>query len=912
MTNSIYRNARKFLTFLAAPLAFAFVLASCDFSGEPEKIYGSISMRLPDVSSISRSVTSGGTLGSGGSEIQYFKVAVRNLTQKIELVHVVLPGATLTIDTLTPGFWDVAVFGMGSDSQNPVFYGNSRNISVLAGLTSYATVALNRAVSAKFNVSFSESPQSVPVAGRANVQKVYVTYKGEELVKSGSVFFNYSDSASQNVKQPAETDKMTIPVDDFLEPGYSYSAKVWLFGSDDYNGFRTYWSGTISGNINTDGTLGGDLKLLDAYLTQASMNAGVDNNYIKMENDLSSQLNNINSPYEFYVGSQAISYDQLKIFPAVADACGEVPVLVEYEDKAWCDIFTFKHIVVIPTVTIPDQFPIGIEKAFTEILSPAVPKEWPVCNCPASYDEYGYVKYSIQATPDKDDWKAIEYAAPTGPTPPSTSINHYYTPSGAPTHAQAVNTDTDTCRWTKTIENKTYGYFEDGSPDHNDLNGYFTVTGVAWTVSPAAIEVEKGGSFTLTLTNAAATAEDLASVTSSPNITLNAGGSFVESYTPTVSGSSLVLTAADFAKWNPASKNVNIFIGSAHAGTITVTTTPASGGSSPSVPPDFVFVEGCTINGAYGDGTGNNQSQVFITGRTLDIPNMYVCSHEVTQKEYSEYMTWWGIAESNSNKPTSDYGIGNDLPAYYMLWYEAICYCNAKSVAEGREPVYYMTTDGEYPDGYTGSYVEGTGRKSYNIEEWKYHSGSDYSIYIKTYNGKYYSNTNDNVADFNYENRGIHMDPDRNGYRLLTEAEWEYCARGGKEGYLGAKNGTKAQTKYSGSNSLGAVAWYADNSKDPTDNRNKCQTIMQLAPNDLGLYDMTGNVEEFCFDWLYNITASTPSTGEQYDYSSGYSKVARGGYFNNSDSYVKPVYGRSSYSCYRGYEVGFRVCFNAQ
>ena len=97
-------------------------------------------------------------------------------------------------------------------------------------------------------------------------------------------------------------------------------------------------------------------------------------------------------------------------------------------------------------------------------------------------------------------------------------------------------------------------------------------------------------------------------------------------------------------------------------------------------------------------------------------------------------------------------------------------------------------------------------------------------------------------------------------FRLPTEAEWEYAARGGNK-----SNGYK----YSGSNNIGNVAWYGDNSGSKT------HPVGTKSPNELGIYDMNGNVQEWCKDWYgsYSSGSQTNPTGP----STGSHRVSRGG-----------------------------------
>lgn len=126
-------------------------------------------------------------------------------------------------------------------------------------------------------------------------------------------------------------------------------------------------------------------------------------------------------------------------------------------------------------------------------------------------------------------------------------------------------------------------------------------------------------------------------------------------------------------------------------------------------------------------------------------------------------------------------------------------------------------------------------------------------------------------------------------FRLPTEAEWEYAARGGKKslGY-----------KYSGSNTLGNVAWYDDNSGSST------HDVKTKQANELGLYDMSGNVWEWCSDWYgsYDSSSQTNPKGS----ASGSNRVRRGGSWGNIWWFCR-VSNRIVTPGFRNYSLGLRL-----
>ena len=565
--------ALGFARTFAAALAACAVISSCEiFHADNPSQIGSITMRLPSAEqmsaasggAISGAVTSYGILGD--SSVASFKVRAKNAVTGLETSQITQPGSIIKISPLEPGFWNVTVFGNNSGGQT-IYYGNSANILVAAGKTTPASVVINPVNSSTPLVAtLAETPAGVSLQGqgRENVMGVYLSYSSGG--QSGSAYYDFSNAAG-SAKQGDDLNKISVPIPAFLEPGSAVSGKVYLFD----RGGTALWGGSIEGSVKKDGTFDCAFAFLETALK--GYQGSPARTFLKVEEALPAQLETpLAYTFETMVygapAGESKSYSDLTIFSAApSEACGKIPVIVECGSSAWAEVFDAKHKYAEPTVTMPEQkIPLGATRTLSAVVSSSEQKEYSVFKTAQDFDAYGFKLYSIQAKDTGSTVSESSYAAPASPA------NSEFT---APDKVKATGSGSDEYTWQVTVTNSAYSYFDGNEAQPlQTFSGTFNVSGSAWTITPASVTVERGAAFALTLSCADATPADAASVT---KVTLNATSP--KDFVPTVSGTSLVVNAEDFATWTSADpKKVSVLVESVDAGMIEVTATAPSGG----------------------------------------------------------------------------------------------------------------------------------------------------------------------------------------------------------------------------------------------------------------------------------------------------------------------------------------------
>ncbi|MFC1476766.1 SUMF1/EgtB/PvdO family nonheme iron enzyme, partial [Fibrobacterota bacterium] len=221
--------------------------------------------------------------------------------------------------------------------------------------------------------------------------------------------------------------------------------------------------------------------------------------------------------------------------------------------------------------------------------------------------------------------------------------------------------------------------------------------------------------------------------------------------------------------------------------------------------------------------------------------NFWMDTTEVTQEKYDSIMSAFYVDYTTPD--WSEYGTGNDYPVYNANWFDAALYCNACSKRDGLDTVYsYLSIDG----------IPG----------------------------------NDCILMFSQ------VDYTKQGYRLPSEAEWEYACRGGTTGANYWADIQNSQPE--------EYAWFKDNSNDRTN------PVGNKLPNKYGLYDMNGNVWEWIGDWWNEYTPDIQTDPQGPSNHPSNSRIIRGDAFDGSVDNLSSTARAANFPDHSFYSIGFR------
>lgn len=249
----------------------------------------------------------------------------------------------------------------------------------------------------------------------------------------------------------------------------------------------------------------------------------------------------------------------------------------------------------------------------------------------------------------------------------------------------------------------------------------------------------------------------------------------------------------------------------------------------------------------------------------VTVRSFQIAKYEVTVKEYKQFIddqsatdflvkrehkmpaspdSSWYAEHPDTKKfyplPSQPWwGWRDDLPMQHITWYDAVAYCNWLSAKEGLQKCYVENEDG-----------------------------------------------------------GIDLDRSKNGYRLPTEAEWEFAARGGNK---------SKHTIYAGSQNPADVCWYDDSSK-----LRGPQKVGSKQPNELGIYDMSGNVWEWCSDYYVKDFYSHSPKDDPFNATVSPYRVLRGGSWHYQVDHATVTSRDGPEPQFANFNYGIRLARNAQ